>query len=172
VTDRPAPPAVPTTGALARLADEILPALVARLDVSDLGELEVRHDGWRVRLRRSLEPRIDVHGASTGSAGPGHGPVPEPPRGATSPAVGYFVPDERTPVGRTVAGGDVLGWIEVLGVRHEVVAPHDGVVGRSLAEAGQAVEYGQELVIIDGPRRAPDAAPDAPGAPDAAAAPD
>lgn len=156
MTDRPTTPAVATTGALTRLADEILPALIARLDVSDLGELEVRHDGWRVRLRRSLEPRA-VQAA--GSAGTGHAAAPEAPRGATSPAVGYHLPNERTPVGTKVASGDVLGWVEVLGVRQEVVSPRDGVVGRSLAEAGQAVEYGQELVVIDGVRRAPEPVP-------------
>jgi biotin carboxyl carrier protein len=30
-----------------------------------------------------------------------------------------------------------------------VVAPADGVVGVSLVEPGQAVEYGQELVVIE-----------------------
>ncbi len=160
MTDRATTPAVVTTGALTRLADEILPALIARLDVSDLGELEVRHDGWRVRLRRSLEPSPASGGSPAGSAGAGHTPAPEAPRGATSPAVGYHIPNERTPVGRKVASGDVLGWVEVLGVRQEVVSPRDGVVGRYLAEAGQAVEYGQELVVIDGARRVPEAVPD------------
>jgi biotin carboxyl carrier protein len=75
---------------------------------------------------------------------------------ATSPAVGYYIANERTPVGRAVAAGDVLGWVEVLGVRQEVVAPRDGVVGRLLAEAGQAVEYGQELLILDPVRRTTD----------------
>jgi len=159
VTDRPSMPPVATTGALTRLADEILPALIARLDVSDLGELEVRHDGWRVRLRRSVGPGS----AAQGSSGPGptgSTAALESPRGAISPAVGYHIPNERTPVGAEVASGDVLGWVEVLGVRQEVVSPRDGVVGRYLAEAGQAVEYGQELVIIDGARRAPDAGTD------------
>ena len=54
----------------------------------------------------------------------------------------------------------MLGWVEVLGVRQEVVAPRDGVVGRVLAEAGQAVEYGQELAVVDGPRRAAEPAAD------------
>lgn len=155
MTDQPAIPDAATTGALSRLADEILPALIERLDVSDLGELEVRHDGWRIRLRRSLAPA----GASpAGASGAAPAPVAEPPRGATSPAVGYLIPNEKTSVGRKVASGDVLGWVEVLGVRQEVVSPRDGIVGRYLAEAGQAVEYGQELVVIDGARRAPDPA--------------
>ena len=37
----------------------------------------------------------------------------------------------------------------MLGVPQEVVAPTDGVVGASLAEGGDAVEYGQELVVIE-----------------------
>jgi biotin carboxyl carrier protein len=37
----------------------------------------------------------------------------------------------------------------MLGIAQEVVAPVDGVVGSSLAEPGDAVEYGQELVVIE-----------------------
>jgi pyruvate/2-oxoglutarate dehydrogenase complex dihydrolipoamide acyltransferase (E2) component len=37
----------------------------------------------------------------------------------------------------------------MLGILQEVVAPIDGIVGASLVEPGQAVEYGQELVIIE-----------------------
>jgi pyruvate/2-oxoglutarate dehydrogenase complex dihydrolipoamide acyltransferase (E2) component len=37
----------------------------------------------------------------------------------------------------------------MLGIPQEVVAPIDGIVGASLVEPGQAVEYGQELVIIE-----------------------
>ena len=156
MSDHPTTPEVSATGALARLADEVLPALIARLDASGLGELEVRHDGWRVRLRRDLTP-MQAPAAAIGAAAPASGhdatPAREPVRsGAMSPAVGYFIPNEKTPVGRKVAAGDVLGWVEVLGVRQEVVSPRDGTVGRLSAEAGQAVEYGQELVVVDGPR--------------------
>jgi pyruvate/2-oxoglutarate dehydrogenase complex dihydrolipoamide acyltransferase (E2) component len=37
----------------------------------------------------------------------------------------------------------------MLGVPQEVVAPMDGLVGASLVEPGEAVEYGQELVVIE-----------------------
>ena len=37
----------------------------------------------------------------------------------------------------------------MLGVAQEVVAPVDGVVGASLVESGDAVEYGQELIVIE-----------------------
>ncbi len=37
----------------------------------------------------------------------------------------------------------------MLGVPQEVVAPADGVVGASLVEPGDAVEYGQDLIVIE-----------------------
>lgn len=37
---------------IARLADELLPALIAKLGTTQLGELEVREGEWQVRLRR------------------------------------------------------------------------------------------------------------------------
>ena len=39
---------------IARLAADTLPRLIERLTNSDLGELEVREDGWRIRLRRPM----------------------------------------------------------------------------------------------------------------------
>jgi biotin carboxyl carrier protein len=45
--------------------------------------------------------------------------------------------------------GDRLGAVDLLGVPQEVVAPADGIVGASLVEPGQAVEYGQELIVIE-----------------------
>jgi pyruvate/2-oxoglutarate dehydrogenase complex dihydrolipoamide acyltransferase (E2) component len=44
----------------------------------------------------------------------------------------------------------VVGHVDVLGVPVDVVAPADGRLGRLYAAAGEAVEYGQELVRIDG----------------------
>jgi biotin carboxyl carrier protein len=158
--------------ALARLAEDVLPALIARLDVSELGELEVRHDGWRVRLRRST-PAPPPTATPTGQSRPSPSDAATPPvpaqdgnrRVTTSPAVGYYAPNDHAVVGREVASGDVLGWVDVLGVRQEVVAAAGGVVGRLLAEPGQAVEYGQELLVIDLRRGidAADAGADGPG---------
>jgi multidrug efflux pump subunit AcrA (membrane-fusion protein) len=54
-----------------------------------------------------------------------------------------------------VRSGDKIGTVDVLGVQQDVVSPVDGIIGSSLAEAGEAVEYGQELVRIEPPERAP-----------------
>lgn len=144
---------------IARLADELLPVLIARLEASSLGELEVREDGWRVRLRRPLE--------SNGSAAPARAPVrqpaaltesrppPQPPRSESdrtlvgSPAVGYFVPRDSIGPGAAVRGGDVIGHIDVLGVQQEVVVQADGIITLVEVEPGQAVEYGEPIARLE-----------------------
>jgi biotin carboxyl carrier protein len=74
-------------------------------------------------------------------------------RTALSPAVGYFTPRGGLSTGLAVRSGDALGSVDVLGVPQSVLAPVDGVVGRVLVTSGEAVEYGQELVRIDGIER-------------------
>src|SRR4051794_13828100 len=65
--------------AIDRLSVELLPALIAKLGATGLGELEVREGGWRVRLRRPGTPastsgtasgRRAAEGAREGAAGP------------------------------------------------------------------------------------------------------
>ncbi|MFI5292974.1 MAG: acetyl-CoA carboxylase biotin carboxyl carrier protein, partial [Candidatus Limnocylindrales bacterium] len=164
---------------LTRVADEVLPRLIARFGASRLGELEIRRGAWRVRLRRAPDATVDVLVPSRRGTRSATGTSSTPPssnRGATtlsptdspvdgtgpgtareergrvivkSPAVGYFQPAADREVGRAIRQGDVLGFVDVLGVRQDVVAEADGVIGRMLVDPGQAVEYGQELVRID-----------------------
>jgi len=145
---------------IARLADEVVPMLIERLAKSDLGELEVRQDGWRIRLRRGQgELATDGHAgpaqvphkpSAVAHASDPHPPRREPPRGqVTSPAVGYFVPRDGVAVGSRLRAGDLIGAVDVLGVRQEVVSPIDGVLKVLEAESGQAVEYGQPIGRVE-----------------------
>lgn len=158
---------------IARLAADTLPRLIERLTKSELGELEVREDGWRIRLRRPAAAGSDDGASATRSsdrhrqqtqgspsaAHPDRGqPITrvggagraESSRGAvTSPAVGYFIPGDGVSVGSKVGSGDVIGHVDVLGVRQEVVAPMAGVVGELIVESGQAIEYGQRIARVE-----------------------
>ncbi len=129
------------------LTEDVLPALIARLRVSRLGELEVRTRDWRIRLRR--DPRAGSRTAAASSAASEE--EPDEPNGgvARSSAVGYFTPARDLVVGHSVQAGDVLGSIDVLGIAQEVTAPADGIIAAIMAEDGQAVEYGQALAEID-----------------------
>ncbi len=165
--------------AIDRLSEGLLPALIAKLGATGLGELEVREGGWRVRLRRPAggvpigsrdrrpgdRDRTPWVAGSTGAASVGLTPV-GPGRDdrhdrddtgsrelgrivATAPAVGIFRPRPEARAGTKIRAGDRLGSIDMLGVPQEVIAPSDGVVGASLVEPGDAVEYGQELILIE-----------------------
>ena len=91
----------------------------------------------------------DGHDARTGGAAAEDRRPVEPRAVATSPAVGIYQPRADARAGTRVRAGDRLGMVDMLGVPQEVVAPSDGLVGASLVEAGEAVEYGQELVVIE-----------------------
>ena len=150
--------------AIDRLTGELLPALIAKLGATGLGELEVREGAWRVRLRRPGGPAgrerrasdraADRPGDRAHQARPHHAVAHPTVRAdsrsvATSPAVGIFQPRKDLTAGVRVRAGDRLGAVDMLGVAQEVVAPIDGVVGTNLVEAGEAVEYGQDLVAIE-----------------------
>jgi biotin carboxyl carrier protein len=193
---------------LDRLANEIVPLLIARLGDGRLGELEIRDGDWRVRVRRVPRDTGAAETSRTGTSAAAdhgrarHGPRREPadatahaprsqqaaplsgrlgtPTGngetaaleavgpgapgsdsrghgadeprrilARAPAVGYYVPADGLSTGKIVAADDVIGQIDVLGVRQAVMSPAGGIVSRLLAQAGEAVEYGQELLQID-----------------------
>ena len=181
---------------IARLAEELLPALIAKLGTTHLGELEVREGDWHVRLRRPYgtapgegrratdkpsrsqpgheghphgRAAPEGHRGGRGAAGPsgttaGTGAASASTNGtgsgeersldksrviATSPAVGIFQPGSRAASGTRIRAGDSLGAVNVLGVPQDVLAPVDGIVGATLVEAGVAVEYGQELILIE-----------------------
>jgi biotin carboxyl carrier protein len=169
--------------AIGRMADELLPALIAKLASGGLGEIEVRQGGWKARLRKPAtvaEPRkapgeVLAHARSAAQARADdrerRRDAKEADEGkvvAKSPAVGVYSPRRDLAVGMRVRSGDKIGSVDVLGVLQDVVSPVDGVIGSSLAEAGEAVEYGQELVRIELPEQV--VAGEAGAAPEAVAA--
>jgi biotin carboxyl carrier protein len=154
--------------AIDRLAEEILPALVAKLSATDLAEIEVGEGTWTVRVRRTADS-VAGHGRRTsdrpsrsqpGHAGHGHTPGAFEghrsardgrPAGAahstngSSPATAEGgTPDTPAPATSRAAddGGD----------RHRVVAtsPAVGVFQpRSEAKAGTRVRSGDRLGAVD-----------------------
>ena len=60
---------------IARLTEHLLPALVAKLSTTRLGEIEVREGEWRVRLRRPASTEVNYGRRSTdrpSRSQPGH----------------------------------------------------------------------------------------------------
>ncbi len=111
---------------------------------------------------RSEQARTDAAGtavsghATAGHAAAGSGQAPEAAPGAgpsrvvaTSPAVGYFRPRGDLRAGSRVRAGDRIGSVDVLGIGQDLVAPGDGLIGATLVTAGEPVEYGQAVIVLE-----------------------
>ena len=146
-----------TAEAMAKAVASLVPALTERLSRHGLAEIEVRQGDLRIRV---VAPGTPAGGAA--AAGPVEVSVTTSDVGITgveggtttldpirSPAVGHFVYADGLGPGLTVSAGTEIGFIEMLGIRHEVRAAADGVVRHLVAESGEPVEYGQLLVEID-----------------------
>ena len=65
----------------------------------------------------------------------------------TSPAVGVFRAEAA--VGARVRAGDRIASVDLLGIGQDVIAPIDGTVVEVFPQAGEAVEYGEEVAAVE-----------------------
>jgi acetyl-CoA carboxylase biotin carboxyl carrier protein len=141
-----------------------LKTLIELVESSGIAELEVSEGEERVRITRSMPAG---HHAAAGSASThavsaaltpeaGHAATAPPAEGhaVKAPMVGTFyraaAPGSASfvEVGDAVQPGDPLCIIEAMKLMNEIEADQAGIVKAILVENGQAVEYGQPLVII------------------------
>lgn len=138
-----------------RAAAELVPQLSERLITHRLGEIEVRRGDLRVRVVASplqggsAAPSAAATPAARVSPPAGSSPPPDETHAVSSPAVGYFLFSDGLGPGLAIEKGDALGYVDVLGVRHDVRAPRSGTVRNLVAESGEAVEYGQVVIEIE-----------------------
>jgi acetyl-CoA carboxylase biotin carboxyl carrier protein len=148
-------------------ANALVKELLARLDTSDVRELEVTRGTLRVRVAKSAGPT------------PSFGPAPMPMPAAQAPAqsagpavvsadhsiaatdaitapltgVFYLSPSPQAPpfvqVGSVVAAGDVIGLIEAMKLFNEIRTTKNGRVRKILAASGQLVRAHAPLIELD-----------------------
>ncbi len=142
-----------------RISVSQLKHLVHLLDMSDVSEIEVKRaqEGMHLVLRKaSGQPGENptTYQVQPVSTGPITAPV-ETRHTITSFLVGIYHPwskpngKQRISVGERVKVGQLVGMIQSLNVINEVETPFAGRITEILVQDGQAVEYGQQLVIID-----------------------
>ena len=127
----------------------------------DLSEIRIKQGDTTVSLRRGpAGPAVVYHEPPVPSAGVGPA-VPAAPTDqeegfvpVTSPMVGtfYVAPDPESPpfvkVGTEVSPQTTVCIIEAMKVFNEIQAEAAGTIERILVPNGQAVEYGQPLMMI------------------------
>ncbi len=145
---------------------ELIRQLATLLDETNLSEIELERDNFRVRVARQItvEAPVAVAAPIQASASPAAAsPVPaaassDPaanPGAIASPMVGTCYrspePGARTfvEIGDTVTLGQTIIIIEAMKTMNQIPAPRAGKVTAILVEDGQPVEYGEPLVIIE-----------------------
>jgi acetyl-CoA carboxylase biotin carboxyl carrier protein len=142
---------------------DLIRELAALLDETGLTEIEIEHEGRRVRVARGGKVTQPAFVSDLGDR-----EAREPSRGTgrnedfivhpgtvTSPMVGtaYRSPEPgATPfveIGTKVAAGQTLVIIEAMKTMNQIPSPRAGTVIAILVEDGQPVEYGEPLAVIE-----------------------
>ena len=142
----------------------IVAALAKIAGHHDLSEVEIEHDGLRVRVARERRAAAPVS-YSLPVAAPAPAPVATSPMASVAPAdhpgsvkspmvgTAYLrASPEAKPfieLGSVVKAGDKILLVEAMKTFNEIVAPRAGKVIEILVEDGSPVEYGQPLLVIE-----------------------
>ena len=150
-------------------AEQIDARLVRRLagilNDTGLSEIEVEHEGLRIRVARTLTAAASVAFAAPAPApaAPQAAPAEPSAPAAAAPAAGdavkspmvgtiYLQPQPDAPsfvkVGDTVSEGQTLMIVEAMKTMNPIPAPRAGKVLEVLVANGQPVEFGEPLAII------------------------
>ena len=135
------------------------------LTETDLSEIEVEQDDFRVRLSRtsSVAP-VQVH-APVAQAAPAPAPTAAAPAETSAPAAAmgnvpspmvgtaYLAPapgaDPFVKIGDSVKEGETVIIVEAMKTMNQIAAPKSGKVTAILVEDGQPVEFGEQLLMIE-----------------------
>jgi len=142
---------------------ELIEEMVNLMESRGLVELEIEHQGMRLRLKKataagSAAPVVEYVPQPAPSAAKPAAPKPaEPERRLTikSPMVGTFyrAPAPDAPafveIGQDVEVGQVVCILEAMKLMNEIKSELAGRVAEILIENGSPVEFGQPLFILE-----------------------
>ena len=133
--------------------------LAKLLKETGLTEIEIEHNGARIRVSRggvaAAAAPLAAAPAPVAAAPATTAPASGPPAGAVpSPMVGtvYLSPEPGKPpfisVGKTVKEGDTLFIVEAMKTMNAISAPKGGTVKEICVADSTPVEFGQTLAVI------------------------
>jgi acetyl-CoA carboxylase biotin carboxyl carrier protein len=149
----------PKSGPKSGIDADAVRELSALLKETGLTEIEIEHNGARIRVSRAAiaapvaTPALPA--ATPAAPAPAAAPIAGPSAGAvTSPMVGtvYVSSEPGKPplvsVGQEVKEGDTLFIVEAMKTMNAIPAPRSGTVKEICVENGQPVEFGQTLLVL------------------------
>ncbi|MEM9669300.1 MAG: acetyl-CoA carboxylase biotin carboxyl carrier protein [Pseudomonadota bacterium] len=162
------------SNAKSKLDTGLVRELASILRDADLGEIEVEHDGLRIRVSKpsvAVAATVAPAVAPVATAAPAPAAAPgamttetapaakedagsTPDNAVTSPMVGtaYLSSEPGSKpfvaVGDKVKAGDTLMLVEAMKTFNPVDSPRDGTVTAILVEDAQPVEFGEALIVV------------------------
>jgi acetyl-CoA carboxylase biotin carboxyl carrier protein len=143
----------------------IVAALAKIAGHHDLSEVEIEHDGLRVRVARERRAAAPVAYTVPAAAPVAAAPMAASPMAAVAPAdhpgtvkspmvgTAYLrASPEAKPfveIGSMVKAGDKILLVEAMKTFNEIVAPKAGKVVEIFVEDGSPVEYDQPLLVVE-----------------------
>jgi acetyl-CoA carboxylase biotin carboxyl carrier protein len=138
---------------------DLIRELAELLDETGLTEIEIEHEGKRVRVARTVTVGASAISAYAGRSArePGErgGKEEHHPGTVHSPMVGtaYRSPEPGAPpfveAGTRVTAGQTILIIEAMKTMNHIPAPYAGTVLAVLVDDGQPVEYAEPLAVIE-----------------------
>ena len=133
--------------------------LIALVEDSNLSELEIEQDSFRLKLRKGTAPAIAAQPAAPAAKpatddGPAEAAEEEGIHYINAPMVGTFYrspsPDSESfvEIGQEVTEKTVVCIVEAMKVMNELTADCKGTIVEILVENAIGVEYGQPLLKI------------------------
>jgi len=131
--------------------------LASLLTETGLSEIEIEHNGARIRVARHAAPVAQAPAATApaiAAAAEASAPKGPHPGAVPSPMVGtvYVAPEPGKPpfvkVGDSVKEGDTLLIVEAMKTMNPIIAPRAGKIHEVCVTDAQPVEFGQTLLVI------------------------
>jgi acetyl-CoA carboxylase biotin carboxyl carrier protein len=141
--------------------EELIRSLAELLKDTELSEIELEQDGWRIRIARHLQGEHVVTTAAPVAAvaaskpAAGDRDAADHPGTVKSPMVGtaYLAasPDSSpfVEIGTQVTEGQTVLIVEAMKTMNHIPAPRSGTVTAILVENGHPVEFGEPLMILE-----------------------
>ena len=150
---------------------DLVRSIAELVNAQNLAEIEIEHDGFRVRVTRAFAsaaapmpiyaaaahpaPVAPPSAPATAAAPAASEDLASNPHTLTSPMVGtaYRAPEPNASpfveVGSKVAEGQTILIIEAMKTMNQIPAHRSGTVTRILVNDAQPVEYGEPLIVIE-----------------------
>jgi acetyl-CoA carboxylase biotin carboxyl carrier protein len=146
-----------------------LKTLIDLVSESNISELEITEADGKVRIVKAdphamqpqyapmmmQAPQQAQQAAAPAVAAEPAAPAVDPGHPVKSPMVGTFYRSANpgakpfVEIGDSIKEGDPICIIEAMKIMNEIEADKSGTVSRILCENGQAVEFGQPLIVIE-----------------------